>query len=206
MKKIFITFPLSDEKGNFRIIYNITPLSDKIDINSLLKLKGYKYVINEKIDDYLTNILNFYKIADPVFFKDLLLDTIDKDKNEREVIKQILSRLLQLTKNENEFKKYLLMLEELSTSRNLKEEIKEAEMGLQNLTWEDLPSYEIGLERGIEKGMQEGIQKGLEKGLIEGEILAYYKLGLDIQTISQKMKLPEEEIKKIIKKHKVNND
>jgi len=62
-------------------------------------------------------------------------------------------------------------------------------MGFQNLTW-DLASYE-----SLEKGMQEDIQKGL----IEGEILAYYKLGLDIKTISQKINLPEEKIKKLSK-------
>ena len=86
------------------------------------------------------------------------------DKNPKEIIKNILLRLYHLTKNENDFKRYILMLEELSTSRDLKEAIKEEEMGLQHLTWEDLPSYEIGLEKGMEKGMEKGIEKGMEKG------------------------------------------
>jgi len=208
-----------------------------LEIYSRYNLEIYQYVLflgKEKVsmkNKISTHSCNFsYEIIDlksipcERFLKidnpEILVLTILCDfgeNNPKKIIKEILHKLYILSKNENEFRKYLLMLEELSTSRNLKEEIKEAEMGLQNLTWEDLPSYEIGLEKGIEKGiekgMQEGIQKGLEKGLqegikrglIEGEILAYYKLGLDIKTISQKMKLPEEEIKKIIKKHKVNN-
>ena len=124
-----------------------------------------------------------------------------KGNNPKKIIKEILHKLFNLSKNENDFRKYLLMLEELSTSRNLKHEIKEAEMGLQNLTWEDLPSYEIGLEKGIEKGLAEGIEQGIEKGKITGKILAYYELGLDIKTIANKINLTENEVKEIINKY-----
>ena len=55
------------------------------------------------------------------------------------------------------------MLEELSTSRDLKDVIKEEEMSFQDLTWEDLPSFEIGLEKGIQKGIQKAFKKVFKK-------------------------------------------
>jgi len=123
-----------------------------------------------------------------------------KDKKPKDVVKYIIDRLLYHTKsNPNEYRKYLLMLEELSTNRDLKEVVKEQEM-LSELNYEKYPSYEIGLEKGlekgIEKGMEKGIEKGLEKGVIEGKKFVAKSLlkihdeqtvakltGLDIQTI-----------------------
>ncbi len=133
------------------------------------------------------------------------------EHNPKEVIKEILHKLYLLSKNENEFRKYLLMLEELSTSRNLKEEVKEAEMGLQNLTWEDLPSYEIGLEKGLEKGLEEGLEKGLKKGLeegikkgvLKGKILMLKELGFSDKEISQKLNISQNKIEELLKE---NND
>jgi len=122
-----------------------------------------------------------------------------KNQNSKKVIKEILHRLYHLSKNENDFRKYLLMLEELSTSRDLKSEIKEVEMGLQNLTWEDLPSYEIGLERGIQQGMQQGMQRGLKQGVLKGKVITLYELDFPIEEIAKKLNLSVEEVKKTLK-------
>ena len=122
-----------------------------------------------------------------------------KNQNSKEVIKTILHKLYHLSKNENDFRKYLLMLEELSTSRDLKSEIKEVEMGLQNLTWEDLPSYEIGLERGIKRG----IQKGLKQGILKGRVITLYELDFPIEEIAKRLNLNIEKVKNILKE---NND
>ena len=91
-----------------------------------------------------------------------------KGKDERKMIRSILERLLKITKNENEFRKYFSILEELSTSRNLSKIVEEEEMALQYLTWEDLPSYRRGEKMGREAGMEKGLVAGIEKGLITG--------------------------------------
>ncbi|ACM93391.1 hypothetical protein NAMH_0012 [Nautilia profundicola AmH] len=83
LQKIFTTFSLSNKEGNFRIIYNITPIFNKIDINAINKKQIY-------LNDYLINILQYYNIMDPIFFINLIKDTIDKDKTEREGYSEII--------------------------------------------------------------------------------------------------------------------
>ena len=74
IKYIFNTFPISSKDGHFRAVISIKPLFNRIDINE---------INNEQIKTYLLNILENYQILDPVFFEDLILDTIDLDKIER---------------------------------------------------------------------------------------------------------------------------
>jgi len=128
-----------------------------------------------------------------------------KGKDERLVIRQILERLLKLTKNENEFRECILMLEELSTSRNLKDIIKEEEMGLQDLRWEDLPSYEIVLEKGMARGIEQGINQGIERGIergrkeaLQNSIRIMLEMGIPLETIKEKLNLTNEELKDIL--------
>jgi len=87
-----------------------------------------------------------------------------KQRDPHDIVRYIIDKLQEYTKHDLQaFRKYMLMLEELSINRDLKDVVKEQEM-LSTLRYEDLPSYDIGLEKGIEKGIQKGIQKGLEKG------------------------------------------
>jgi hypothetical protein len=75
-KILYNTFPISNKDGSFRAIIKIKPLLDKVDIN--------EYLIKEKyIDRFLDNILEFYQVNDPLFFKALIKDTIDTDDIER---------------------------------------------------------------------------------------------------------------------------
>ena len=134
-----------------------------------------------------------------------------KDKNPKDVIQYIINNLKKHTEG-NDYKKYVLMLETLSSNRDLETTVKEVEM-LRTTTYQDLPSWQIGMEmgiaegieKGIEQGMEQGLQKGLQKGLQEGiqngKILAMYELGLDIDTIAQKMNKTKEEILQIIKEY-----
>jgi len=85
LDNIFTTFPLSNNDGTFRAVINIKPVFDKIDINALLQ----KGKINPYIENYLENILSYYKIEDPEYLKDLILDTIDTDLEEREAYSEI---------------------------------------------------------------------------------------------------------------------
>lgn len=79
LQALFGTYPLGSSDGDFVATVNLKPLSNKININTYA-LKG----INPYIDLFLTNLLRYYEIQDPQFFKDLLRDTLDKDLNERE--------------------------------------------------------------------------------------------------------------------------
>jgi len=113
------------------------------------------------------------------------------DKKQEEIIKEILVKLYKLSKDENEFKKYLLMIEELSSGYNLKETIKEQEMRLIDIKWEDLPSYEIGLEKGIEKGSNQ------ER--LKNAIIMVKDFDLEPEKVAEKLNLPLEILLKEIK-------
>ena len=82
LENLFVEFPISIE--NFRSFIKISPLSDKLNLNLYLKNKK----IDPFIDKFLDNLLYEYDIADPLFFKDLILDTLDKDDIEREALSE----------------------------------------------------------------------------------------------------------------------
>ena len=75
VQSIFTTIPISSKDGNFRALITIKPMFDRVDINEINK--------NKYIKKYLENILEYYQIADPLFFEDLILDSLDLDKKER---------------------------------------------------------------------------------------------------------------------------
>jgi len=80
-----------------------------------------------------------------------------KNKDRRQVIREILNRIAVLTSdNEARYRDCILMLEVLSKNRDLTELLKEEEKMLSTIKLEDLPSYEIGIEKGIEKGIRGG--------------------------------------------------
>jgi len=77
---IFTTYPpISSKDGEFILHISISPIQNKLNINSYIENNK----TNQYIDDTLSNILEYYNILDPLFFKDLLLDTIDTDNIER---------------------------------------------------------------------------------------------------------------------------
>ena len=82
-----------------------------------------------------------------------------KGQHEREIIRRILQKIIATTaEDKHRYRKYIKMLEILSTNRNLKQAIIEEEEML-NVDIEAMPSYEIGLERGLEKGLEKGEKK-----------------------------------------------
>jgi len=78
-----------------------------------------------------------------------------KQKEPREVVKYILTELHRLVKDEKRLRDFLMVLEILSTNRNLQDTVKEEKEMLRTMTYRDLPSYEIGFEEGIEKGRRD---------------------------------------------------
>jgi len=118
---------------------------------------------HEKLS-YQYNVIDMHQIDCSVFLKQdkpeavvlaILCDFQDKDRHA--VVREILNRIQQLTShNENQYRDCMLMLEVLSENRDLAGILKEEESMLSAIKLEDLPSYEIGIEKGIEKGARDG--------------------------------------------------
>jgi len=135
-----------------------------------------------------------------------------KGKKERDILLYILKRLKEFSgDSEHKFAEYMLTLEILSTNRDLKEKLKEAEKMLRDVRYEELPSYEIGLEigikRGIKRGIKEGIEQGIELGIqkgkfeskIEDALIMIKKFKIDIKDVAKELSIPIEEIQKRLK-------
>ncbi|MDM8564549.1 hypothetical protein QUF74_02755 [Candidatus Halobeggiatoa sp. HSG11] len=102
-----------------------------------------------------------------------------KGKNPHEIVGYIIEKLQEYTKNDiKAFRKYMLMLEELSTNRDLKNIVKEQEM-LSTLRYEDLPSYEIGMEKGIQTEKLAIIKNCLQQDLELAVIAAITELTVE---------------------------
>jgi hypothetical protein len=119
LDEIFTTFPISSKNGDFRAIVTITPVKT-ININDYLK--------NRKIDKNIDKLLEFicykYDIKDPLFLKNLILDTIDKDTKERMPFSEIIQKnpFFQNGKiyNLNHFKTILNYYEKETLDKNVK--------------------------------------------------------------------------------------
>ena len=124
--------------------------------------------INNKNHQYHYHVVDMRTIDCAVFLNEsnphavvlaVLCDFKGKDK--REVIRQLLMQIDRLTlNNSGQYNDCLLALEILSENRDLKEVVKEEEKMLSEIKLENLPSYEIGLERGEARGKAKGEAKG----------------------------------------------
>jgi len=124
-----------------------------------------------------------------------------KGRDELDILLYITKRLEELTRDdEHKLGKYMLILETLSTNRDLKDKLKEAEEMLRDIRYEDLPSYEIGMERGMERGIQRGIQRGLSQGVIKTAITMINKFKLSVEDVSEELNISIDELKKHLKK------
>ncbi|WP_456480060.1 hypothetical protein [Nautilia sp.] len=156
------------------------------------------FIVDEKLD-YSYNLIDMKKVDCNVFLgkntpEDIVLAILCdfKDKNPENVVEYIIEKLISIT-DSNGFKKYMLILEEFSELRDLQKIVKEKEMFITNkVKFEDLPSYEIGMEKGIEKGMEKGMEKG---------IIALYKITKDINLIEKEMGVGKDKILIILEKN-----
>ncbi len=124
-----------------------------------------------------------------------------KNKSEKDVCYYIVKRLSELTEGDKQaFSKYTQMLETLSDNRNLKNIIKEVEAMLSAVRIEDLPSYELGMERGVDKGLSQGITQGITQGISQGHlesaVIFVSEMGLNPDDVARKLNIPVEEILK----------
>jgi len=175
-----------------------------LDIKELFDLPIKQYLINLSSSNIKNKIKEFNYSYEVINMKNLdceeFLNSDSPDAlvlavlcdfkylKPNEIVEKILRKLKKLIKDDKTYRKYFIMLEEISTLRNLKEVIKEVNMRLSDIRWEDLPSYEIG--------MQKGIQKGLEKGVI-----SLYKYVKDIDLISKEFNLEKTKVIYILDKY-----
>ena len=166
--------------------------------------------IEEENINYKYNIIDMHKIDCQKFIE---LDTPEalvlsilcdfKGRDELEIITYIIKRLEKLTQqDEHKMGKYMLILETLSTNRDLKEKIKEAEEMLRDIKYEDLPSYEIGLERGYNNGISQGLSQGLSQGIFETAIKMIDKFNLSIDEVIKELNIKKEELLEYMKNRK----
>jgi len=155
-------------------------ISDKIIENNL----NYKYKI---IDIHNIDCENLIKIDKPeALILAVLCDF--KNKKEKDVLLYLAKRLKQISKNSNEFKNNMLMLETLSGNRNLKNTFIEVEKMLSVIDWENLPSYAIGMEKGMERGM--------ERGAYKNAVVMITKYNLDPATVAKDFNISYAELRK----------
>lgn len=143
---------------------------------------NYRYAI---IDIRDISCESFMKSDDPsAVVLAILCDFEGKDK--QEVVNSILRRLLELSKDETNFRNYLEKVEILSTNRDLEAYVDKGEAMLA-VDIEKLPSFNKGLEQGIEKG-------------IERVAIGLLKINMDIQIIQKTTGLSLEQIEALKKK------
>ena len=175
------------------------------------KLSMSDNIIEDNIN-YKYNIIDMHKIDCEKFLAmnnpDALVLSIlcdFKDKNEIDILSYILKKLEEFTQdNEHLHSKYMLILETLSGNRDLQKKLKEAEEMLRTTKLEDLPSYQIALERGIERGMTRGMNIGINKGLSQGvlntAITMINRFKLSIEDVAKELNISIDELKKHLDK------
>ncbi len=124
-----------------------------------------------------------------------------KGRDELDMLLFITRRLEELTRNdEYRLGKYMLILETLSTNRDLTKKLKEVEDMLREIKYEDLPSYEIGIERGMQKGMQRGIERGVSQGAMQAASTMIKKFKLSVEDVAKELNISIVELKKYLGK------
>jgi predicted transposase YdaD len=148
--------------------YDSLPVKQYLIYIGKASLKMASGIVAEMLD-YRYRIIDMHNID----YRQLLAkDTPDaivlsilgdfQDTPERQAVSEIVSRLYRkLGDQPKRFREYFYMMEILSDNRHLKEFIKEAEKMITQVKLENLPSYELGLEKGLEKGLEEGQAKGI---------------------------------------------
>ncbi|MCI5696958.1 MAG: hypothetical protein MR349_07235 [Spirochaetia bacterium] len=55
-----------------------------------------------------------------------------------------------------------------------------------------------GLEQGLQQGIEQGIKQGMLQASIEKAVIAVKEFGIDIELVSEKYKVPIEDLRKAI--------
>jgi len=161
---------IGKEKANFNLVLNQDSLQYK-----------YNFVDLKQIDCNL--LLNENKPEALILA--ILCDF--KDKKPKDIVSFIIDRLREYSNNNSvKFRNYMLILETLSSNRNLKDVVKEIEM-LRTTTYQDLPSWEIGYEMGLKKSKIEDAFIMVKDFNLDPKEVAK-KLNISLELLLEKMK------------------
>ena len=101
----------------------------------------------------------------------------------------------------------MLILDTLSTNRDLQDKLKKAEEMIRDIKLEDLPSYQIVMERGFSKGVSQGLSQGLSQGISQGitqgiidtATMMIKRFKLSVEEVAKELNISIEEIKRHLK-------
>ena len=121
--------------------------------------------------DYHYSIINMHSVNYQHLLKQDSPDAIvlailcdfNADSDQQAVTRIVRQLHGKLHKSPKRLREYMYMMEILSDNRNLKTVIKEAEAVITGINVENLPSYELGMEKGMEKGIENGVEKGIHQ-------------------------------------------
>jgi hypothetical protein len=170
---------------------------EKLKIKNNIKTKNlvYNYEVRDIREFDCSVLIESENIADNIIA--ILCDVKDMDK----LLKKLNDRLKNFSpkKREDYLRKffYLLGLRK-DIKSTYKEKVKGADMPFV-IDVESHPLFLEGEEKGREEGKLEGLQKGIEKGQYQEKLAIARSLLeiLDDKTISDKVKLPIEEVRKL---------
>ena len=195
-----------DSEMPYRMLRYYTDIKQnnkKYPIHQYVVYLGKQNIKNNLKDaglDYNYNLIDMKKIDCEYFLEQNTPDALVlailcdfKTKSETEVINFILNKLKKLT-DENGFRRYVIMLEELAKTQEVKDGIKELKMRLSDVKFEDLVSYQIVLERGFNKGISQGKKETLKKA-----IFSLLEFTNDLNLIANKLEIDKEFLIEIIK-------
>ncbi|KIM12897.1 MAG: hypothetical protein KU38_03665 [Sulfurovum sp. FS08-3] len=94
----------------------------------------------------------------------------------------------------------MLTLEELSTNRDLQNKLKEVESMLRDMKLEELPSYQIAIERNRDKWVSRGKQEGIVETTLNMAIMMIKEFHLSIDQVASKLNISIDELKKHLDK------
>ena len=77
---------------------------------------------------------------------------------------------------------------------------------IRTIRYEELPSYEIGLEKGIEKGIEKGLKRGLLNGKLESAATMIIEFGLPADEVAKKLKISIDDINRYLKSKSSDNE
>jgi len=95
----------------------------------------------------------------------------------------------------------MLILDTLSTNRDLQDKLKKAEEMLRDIKLEDLPSYQIVMERGFNRGISQGLSQGISQGIINTAIKMITKFKLSVEDVAKELNISIDELKKHLDKN-----
>jgi predicted transposase/invertase (TIGR01784 family) len=193
---------------DIKFIYDNIPIYQYLIYIGKPKLKMDNFIKDIDVS-FKYNIINMKDIDCEKFIKQDTPDALVlsilcdfKNKNKIDIIKYILVRLKELTKDdEYALSHYMLILETLSQNRNLQTEIKEVDKMLREINYKELPITGKYYREGIKEGEEKGRIEGEVKGRIEGAIVLIDKFGLSFEAVSKELNISIAELKK----YKINN-